>query len=79
VDELSLHDFDEILQLVETLPGPILFHSDIGQIAAVFVFAMVAKQNGRKGSEVPEWARELGFDFEGLGRLTQTISAWVDK
>ncbi|KAG0340723.1 hypothetical protein BG004_006297 [Podila humilis] len=79
VDDLSLHDFDEILQLVETLPGPILIHSDIGQVAAVFVFAMVAKQNGRKGSEVPEWARELGFDFEGVGRLTQTISAWVDK
>ncbi|KAF9275651.1 Thioredoxin-like protein 1 [Mortierella antarctica] len=78
-DEISLHDFDEILQLVETLPGPILFHSDIGQIAAIFVFAMVAKQNARKGSEVPEWARELGFDFDGLGKLTQTISAWVDK
>ncbi|KAF9203547.1 hypothetical protein BGZ49_006302, partial [Haplosporangium sp. Z 27] len=77
--EISLNDFDEVLQLVETLPGPILLHSDIGQVAAIMVFVMVAKQNGRKGSEVPTWARELGFDFDGLGRLTQTITAWVDK
>ena len=70
-------DFDEILQLVETLPGPILFHSDIGQVAAIMVFVMVAKQNGRKGSEVAVWARELGYDFDGLGRLTQKIEAWV--
>ncbi|KAF9191178.1 hypothetical protein BGZ50_009612 [Haplosporangium sp. Z 11] len=78
-DEIGLHDFDEILQLVETLPGPILIHSEIGQVAAIMVFSMVAKQNARKGSEVAEWARELGFDFEGLGRLTQAICAWVDK
>ena len=70
-------DFDEILQLVESLPGPILIHSEIGQVAAVMVFVMVAKQNDRKGSEVAAWARELGFDFEGLGRLTQKITAWV--
>ncbi|KAF9564334.1 hypothetical protein EC968_004574 [Mortierella alpina] len=78
-DEISLNDFDEILQLVESLQGPILIHSDIGQVAAIMVFVMVAKQNHRKGSEVAGWARELGFDFEGLGRLTQTICAWVDK
>ncbi|KAG0265615.1 hypothetical protein BG011_004406 [Mortierella polycephala] len=78
-DEIGLHDFDEVLQLVETLPGPILIHSDIGQVAAIMVFSMVAKQNARKGSEVAGWARELGFDFEGLGRLTQAICAWVDK
>ncbi|KAG0367443.1 hypothetical protein BC939DRAFT_186360 [Gamsiella multidivaricata] len=78
-DEIGLNDFEEILQLVETLPGPILIHSEIGQVAAIMVFVMVAKQNGRKGSEVAGWARELGFDFEGLGRLTQTICAWVDK
>ncbi|KAF8939652.1 hypothetical protein EDD21DRAFT_90230 [Dissophora ornata] len=78
-DEIGLNDFDEILQLVETLPGPILIHSDIGQVAAIMVFVMVAKQNSRKGSEVAGWARELGFDFEGLGKLTQTIRAWVDK
>jgi hypothetical protein len=78
-DEIGFNDFDEILQLVETLPGPILIHSDIGQVAAIMVFVMVAKQNARKGSEVPVWARELGFDFDGLGRLTQTITAWVEK
>ncbi|KAF9949022.1 hypothetical protein BGZ72_009103 [Mortierella alpina] len=78
-DEIGLNDFDEILQLVESLQGPILIHSDIGQVAAIMVFVMVAKQNQRKGSEVAGWARELGFDFEGLGRLTQTICAWVDK
>ncbi|KAI1320797.1 hypothetical protein EDD11_009754 [Mortierella claussenii] len=78
-DEIGLNDFDEILQLVESLPGPILIHSDIGQVAAIMVFVMIAKQNGRKGAEVPEWARELGFDLEGLGRITQTITAWVDK
>ncbi|KAF9432963.1 Thioredoxin-2 [Entomortierella beljakovae] len=78
-DEITLNDFEEILQLVETLPGPILIHSDIGQVAAVMVFTMVAKQNSRQGSEVPGWARELGFDLDGLGRITQTITAWVDK
>ncbi|KAG0205536.1 hypothetical protein BGX28_002835 [Mortierella sp. GBA30] len=78
-DEITLNDFDEILQLVESLPGPILIHSEIGQVAAIMVFVMVAKQNQRKGSEVAGWARELGFDFEGLGRLTQMIIAWVDK
>ncbi|GJJ77596.1 hypothetical protein EMPS_09955 [Entomortierella parvispora] len=76
-DEITLVDFDEILQLVETLPGPILIHSDIGQVAAIMVFVMVAKQNDRKGSEVAVWARELGYDFDGLGRLTQKIEAWV--
>ncbi|KAG0304018.1 Thioredoxin-2 [Dissophora globulifera] len=78
-DEISLVDFEEILQLVETLPGPILIHSEIGQVAAIMVFVMVAKQNKRMGHEVAGWARELGFDFEGLGRLTQTIQAWVDN
>ncbi|KAF9994307.1 hypothetical protein BGZ79_000950, partial [Entomortierella chlamydospora] len=78
-DEINLNDFDEIRQLVETLPGPILIHSDIGQVAAIMVFSMVAKQNARKGSEVPVWARELGFDFDGLGAVTQAITAWVDK
>ncbi|KAF9909847.1 hypothetical protein BX616_011035 [Lobosporangium transversale] len=78
-DEIGFSDFDEILHLVETLPGPILIHSDIGQVAAIMVFVMVAKQNARKGTEVSEWARELGFDFEGLGRVSQTICAWVDK
>ncbi|KAF9114629.1 hypothetical protein BGX27_010294 [Mortierella sp. AM989] len=78
-DEISLNDFEEILQMIETLPGPILLHSDIGQVAAIMVFVMIAKQNSRKGSEVPVWARELGFDFDGLGRVTQTITAWVDK
>ncbi|KAF9381598.1 hypothetical protein BGX21_002056, partial [Mortierella sp. AD011] len=78
-DEINLNDFDEIRQLVETLPGPILIHSDIGQVAAIMVFSMVAKQNARKGAEVPVWARELGFDFDGLGAVTQAITAWVDK
>ncbi|KAF9537504.1 hypothetical protein EC957_008071 [Mortierella hygrophila] len=78
-DEIGLQDFEEILQLVETMQGPILIHSEIGQVAAIMVFVMVAKQNARQGSEVPGWARELGFDFDGLGRLTQTICAWVDK
>ncbi|KAF9909619.1 Thioredoxin-2 [Linnemannia zychae] len=78
-DEIGLQDFDEILQLVETMQGPILIHSEIGQVAAIMVFVMVAKQNARQGSEVPGWARELGFDLDGLGRLTQTICAWVDK
>ncbi|KAF9108496.1 hypothetical protein BGX29_011752 [Mortierella sp. GBA35] len=78
-DEIGFQDFEEILQLVETMQGPILIHSEIGQVAAIMVFVMVAKQNARQGSEVPGWARELGFDFDGLGRLTQTICAWVDK
>lgn len=78
-DEIGLQDFEEILQLVETMQGPILIHSEIGQVAAIMVFVMVAKQNARQGSEVPGWARELGFDLDGLGRLTQTICAWVDK
>ncbi|KAF9159489.1 hypothetical protein DFQ26_006489, partial [Actinomortierella ambigua] len=79
VDEIGLHDFDEMLQLIESQPGPILIHSDIGQSAAVFVFASVAKQHDRPGHEVATWAKELGFDFEGLGRLTTVISTWVDS
>ncbi|KAG0262599.1 hypothetical protein DFQ27_002268 [Actinomortierella ambigua] len=79
VDEIGLHDFDEMLQLIESQPGPILIHSDIGQTAAVFVFASVAKQHDRPGHEVATWAKELGFDFEGLGRLTTVISTWVDS
>ncbi|KAF9581355.1 Thioredoxin-2 [Lunasporangiospora selenospora] len=78
-DEITLQDFDEVLQLIENQAGPILLHSEIGQVAAIFVFAAVAKQNARKASEIPTWASELGFDFEGLGRLTQKMTAWIEK
>ncbi|KAG9303317.1 hypothetical protein G9A89_013643 [Geosiphon pyriformis] len=66
INQLTPSTISQFTKYVQALPKPLLVHSRIGLHASILLLAFAAKEYHSTSQDIVDWARDFGYDYEGL-------------
>lgn len=79
ISQITPAVMNKLANHLHSLPKPLLVHSPIGLHASIILLAFTAKAYGSTWSDVIDWARDFGFDYEGLPEVIRFLQNYISK